>query len=1145
MAAGLPGFMLLERALAEGSGPQSAGLLDAAKPLLIAALKRRTRRPVLVVTARPEGALLLQEQLSAYCEGDPSIQVLPDPDLLPYERLASERSTVQQRLDVLAGLAGVGPRSAPLVVASAYAVATKTLPLRRFLDGTLTIARGGSVDLMELLRRCQALGYQMESSVEVPGSMSRRGGILDIYPPTSSRPARIELLGNTVESIRLFDPQTQRSGEPVQAVTITPAAEMLLTDPHMGNALDLSRCTPQAQGRIREELARLAEGHGFDEMEFYAPLVNDASALDYLSQDENLILDEPHSIRRALEEIEAQAQELKAALVARGELPQGFPRSFLTAEELEARTEGFARCLRIEAFAADNNSLPFSMAPAFAGRTRVLLTDIQQMLAEGQRVVLASHQAPRLSELLQEQSIPSTAPSGLQELPPHGSVALVHASLAEGWTLPSQKISFFTDAEIFGVRKQRRHIRRRHVKRQSFLSELAVGDYVVHIDHGIGRFTGMLVRRTGDREREFLELEYGGHDRLLVPTDQIDRVGPYVGAGDRPPALTRLGTQEWHRAKERVRASTAQVARELLGIYAAREVVSGHPFAPDSPWQQELEASFPYVETRDQLRTIDEVKEDMERPKPMDRVVTGDVGYGKTEVALRAAFKAVMDGTQVAVLVPTTVLAQQHHNTFRERLAPFPVRVEMLSRFLSDGEQKKVVEGLAQGAVDICIGTHRLLQRDVRFKNLGLAVVDEEQRFGVAHKERLKQMRREVDVLTLSATPIPRTLYMSLAGVRDMSIMETPPEERLPIKSYVAQYDESIVREAVLREMERGGQVFFVHNRVYSIAAVAERLRRLLPEAQIAVAHGQMHEGGLESVMLQFAEGKADVLLCTTIIESGLDMPNVNTLIVSDADRMGLSQLYQLRGRVGRSAARAYAYFFYRPDKRLTEAAEKRLKTILSATELGAGFRIAMKDLEIRGAGNLLGVEQHGHIAAVGFDLYVRLLGEAVEELKASRDGTPSPSHEKPGPAIDLPIPAHIPEGYVEELSARLALYQRMASVREPTEVDELAQELKDRFGPWPEPVENLLFMLKVKLLALRAGVLSISHETGQLVLAGDERTWVHLLGVQRPYGDGVRIGHTRVRLDIKRLGHRWRTVLQAMLSQVGEREAASGETRR
>ncbi|MCH7553595.1 MAG: transcription-repair coupling factor, partial [Chloroflexi bacterium] len=1000
---------------------------------------------------------------------------------------------------------------------------------------TQVIECGGRMDLMTTLRRWSAMGYESVTAVEVPGTMSRRGGIIDVFPPTRDLPVRIELFGDMVESIRSYDPATQRSADAIQRVTVPPASEFM---PHEdgGSALTLSfnGSDEAARERMSEDLRKLSEGEPFEEAEFYRGLVATATVLDYLPAGGLLVLDEPMRIRQALDDVEAQAEELRQRLSGQGEMPDDLPIPF---ERIDDPASGWAKRgprLEMESFSGDEGS-PFSAAPSYSGRTRVMLKEVKEMLSQGQRLIMVSHQAPRLAELLEEAEVFASPTDGLLALPPPGGIALVHGSLAEGWTLADQGLTLLTDAELFGLAKQHRRARRRPVQRQAFLSELTPGDHVVHLDHGIARFAGMLVRKVDEREREYLVLEYAAGDRVLVPSDQIDRVGPYVGVGEREPKLTRLGTQEWHRLKRRVKASAEKVARDLLSLYAAREVVAGRAFSEDSPWQQEMESAFPYIETPDQLRAIQEVKEDMERPKPMDRVITGDVGYGKTEVALRAAFKAVMEGTQVAILVPTTVLAQQHLTTFRERLAPFPLQVEMLSRFRTDKQQAEVVKGLSDGSVDIVIGTHRLLQKDIRFKDLGLVVIDEEQRFGVAHKERLKELRREVDVLSMSATPIPRTLYMSLAGVRDMSVMETPPEERLPIKTYVTEYNKPMIREAILREMERGGQIFFVHNRVRSIGIVAEQLAKLVPEAKVLVGHGQMPEHRLEQVMLDFAAGEADVLLCTTIIESGLDMPNVNTLIVSDSDRMGLSQLYQLRGRVGRGANRAYAYFFYSPERNLTETAEKRLKTILSATELGAGFRIAMKDLEIRGAGNILGVEQHGQIATVGFDLYVRLLGEAVEELKAGMDGTPiDHSRRQPGPSVDLPVPARIPESYIGHLASRLAVYQRMALLREPTEVDDLANELKDRYGDWPEAVEDLLFLLKVKLLAQKAGVLSVSTESGQVVLTGDERTWTNLLGVRRPYGDGVRVGNTRVRLDIKKLGKRWRQVLQAMLIQAG-----------
>jgi transcription-repair coupling factor (superfamily II helicase) len=631
-----------------------------------------------------------------------------------------------------------------------------------------------------------------------------------------------------------------------------------------------------------------------------------------------------------------------------------------------------------------------------------------------------------------------------------------------------------------------------------------------------------------------LELHYAEGDRLFVPIDQLHRVSRYVGPGEHVPTLTRLGSPEWARTKERVRRAVADLAQELLALYAAREVLSGHAFPPDSPWQLELEASFPYVETPDQLLAIRQVKQDMEQPRPMDRLVCGDVGYGKTEVAIRAAFKAVLDGTQVAILVPTTVLAQQHFQTFSERLAAFPLRVEMLSRFRSDGEQRRVLADLEDGAVDIVIGTHRLIQKDVQFKNLGLAIIDEEQRFGVGHKERLKRMRREVDVLTLSATPIPRTLYMSLSGIRDMSTMDTPPEERLPIKTYVAEFDERLIREAILRELDRGGQVYFVHNRVQSIDSVARRLREIVPEAEIGVGHGQMAEHELEQVMLDFVRGRVDVLACTTIIESGLDIPNVNTIIINQADKLGLAQLYQLRGRVGRGAHLAYAYLLYDRKGRLTETAQRRLQAIFEATELGAGFQIALRDLEIRGAGNLLGAEQSGHMAAVGFELYCQMLAEAVEGLRAMKEGLPPPPP-RAGPevVIDLPLSAHLPDSYVPDLNLRLALYQRMAQMESVEQVEELAQELRDRFQAPPPLARNLLYVVRLRVLAMQAGVESIASEDAQIVVRLKEGRLLPAEALRGRLPEGAHVGRTQLRLERRRLGPAWPQALQRVLEEL------------
>ncbi|MCL0053330.1 transcription-repair coupling factor, partial [Dehalococcoidales bacterium] len=776
--------------------------------------------------------------------------------------------------------------------------------------------------------------------------------------------------------------------------------------------------------------------------------------------------------------------------------------------------------------------LSFTPAPSYAGQLPVFIKKAKQRLKQKQRLILISHQASRLSELLDEEAIIAPPLTEIKQIPQPGSLTLVQGSLAEGWVMNNDTY-LFTDAELFGFIKQQRLLKKRPVPHHKI--DLAPGDYVVHVEHGIAKFAGITTLTTDRSQKEYLVLLYGADDKLYVPTDQIDRIHRYIGAGEQPPVLSRLSTQEWTRTKQRVKESVAEVAQELLALYAAREVIPGFAFSPDTVWQQELEASFPYVETPDQIEALNQVKEDMEKAKPMDRLVCGDVGYGKTEVAIRAAFKAVMDNKQVAVLVPTTVLAQQHFSTFSQRLNAFPIRIEVLSRFKTPKEQQAILAGLANGSVDICIGTHRLLQKDVVFKNLGLLIIDEEQRFGVAHKEHLKKMRQEVDVLTLSATPIPRTLHMSLVGVRDMSVIETPPEDRLPIKTYIAQYNDRLIREAILRELERNGQVFFVHNRVQSIGYIANKLRSLLPEAKIAIAHGQMPEAELERVMADFTQGKIDILVCTTIIESGLDMPNANTLIVNKADKFGLTQLYQLRGRVGRGANLAYAYFLYDKGKYLTPTAEKRLKTIFEATELGAGFDIAMKDLEIRGAGTLLGVKQSGHISAVGFNLYCQLLAEAVEEQKAKQAGVkltkPSPL---PAPTIDLPLPAYIPEEYISDLNTRLSLYQRLVKLDRVEQVDDLAHELSDRFGALPIEVKNLLYAVEIKALAAKAGIQSISTEDGQIILRLIQGMKFNKQKLELIFKNGIKVGTTQLRLNLRQLGSEWQKVLEEVVRGVG-----------
>lgn len=1111
--------------------------LDSARPCLLACLQRDLALPMLVVTARQERARQLCDEIPLWLGAGAEVRLFPEPDALPYERISSDPYTVQQRLKVLASLSR-GVQSG-LVVASAYAVVHKTVAATAFAQSCQTVKTGARVNLERMLAGWVELGYAMDTSVQLPGTMSRRGGIVDVYPPDSDLPARIELFGDKVESIRLFDPSTQRSVKPVPEITVIPAREMAAPFGTIADNLqhlDLSSLSENARGKVREDIARLFSGQSPDGVGFYAPVANHGAFLDYFPAGAIVVPDQRDAIEAATVELDAQAAELSQAQREHGELPADFPRPYLSWPELLHGLDRFAHRLELEQWAAESSAcaVGFNPPPVYGGRLTPFLEEAKAMVKAKGRVVVVTQEASRLAELLEEGDIAVSPVSDVAAMPPSGSITVVRGSLGGGWRIDGTGgDTVISDVELFGFAKKRRTVPKRFARREDLLSDLSTGDYVVHIDHGIGRFGGVTKLGLDNGQREYLILEYAAGDRLYVPSDQLDRVTRYIGPGGYSPSLSRLGTQEWNRAKQRVREAANELAKSLLALYSAREVAAGFAFSPDTVWQQELEASFPYVETQDQLEAVQKVKRDMEKARPMDRLVCGDVGYGKTEVAIRAAFKAVMDGMQVAVLVPTTVLADQHLTTFKERLGAFPVTVDSLSRFRSAREQQEVLQGLVNGSVDICIGTHRLLQKDVAFKNLGLVVVDEEQRFGVGHKERLKQLRREVDVLTMSATPIPRTLHMSLIGVRDMSTMETPPEERLPIKTYVGGYSERLVREAILRELERDGQVFYVHNRVQTIGAVARRLGDLVPEAKIGIGHGQMPEEALESAMLDFAEGRIDVLVCTTIIESGLDLPNANTLIVDRADRMGLTQLYQLRGRVGRGANRAYAYFLYDKGKELTDASEKRLRTIFEATELGAGFRIAMKDLEIRGAGTLLGPEQSGHMGAVGFELYCQLLSDAVTDLKAI--GEPRAAHLPPSTSVDLPLPAFIPEEYVADLNARLALYLRLAKVDSLAKLKQIEGDLEDRFGPLPQQGKDLLYVVRLKLLGTAAGIQAISWEDGHAVLKLGQGTRLGALRPQRGLSDALKVGATQLRLDTKRAGGDWKRLLEGLVERLSQ----------
>ena len=1104
-----PAFDQLRQTVAAakpGDAPARLSVADPAKPYAVAALHAALGRTVVLLTARPGNARQLWEDLLAWAPDPADVLHFPAPDALPYEKLPEDPSLVARRVDVLARLGEDG--DPPLVVACLRAVMDGLDPPARFRAASRVLRLGDRVSMSALLGAWIEAGYESGPLVDGPGQVSRRGGILDVYSP-SGPPTRIELFGDEIESIRMFDVETQRSGQRLTEIRVMPARERPSDDPA-------------------------------------APT---ATFFDHLPDDAVVIVDEGYQLEMVSRDLEAQAEEVRMHHQSLGDLPMDVAKTYATWPELRSSLgTSSARVLVDMTHDAGRELLPFGHAPAFAGRLKAFLDRVARPAVRGgESIVVVSQQSARLQELLAERNVeivPTVRlPAEWEQPTEAGRLALVHGSLPEGWRCEALGLSVYTDGELFGWRKVRRPVRQaRSAARDAFLSDLQPGELVVHVDHGIGRFRGLY--RTGGSEsqngsgsgnatREFLLIEYDGADRLYVPSEQADRVTRYVGGGDEAPNLTRLGTQEWTRAKARARRAVRDIAKDLVELYAARKLAEGYAFAPDTTWQHELEDSFPYVETPDQLTAISEVKADMEIAVPMDRLLVGDVGYGKTEVALRAAFKAVMDGKQVAVLVPTTVLAQQHFMTFKERFGAFPVRVEVLSRFRSPKEQQAVVEAAVAGAVDIVIGTHRLVSKDVSFKNLGLLIVDEEQRFGVTHKERLKQLRKEVDVLTLTATPIPRTLHMSLAGVRDMSVMETAPEERLPIRTYVAEYDDGLVREAILRELDRGGQVYYVHNRVQSIEIVHRRLRDLVPEARFLIGHGQMAEEQLERVMLEFAEGKADVLICTTIIESGLDISNTNTIVIDMAHRLGLAQLYQLRGRVGRGPVRAYAYFLYARDTQLNEQAEARLRTIYEATELGAGFRIAMKDLEIRGAGNLLGAEQSGQIEAVGFDLYTRLLGEAVELMRAAEAGTPPPMTDATGPdrrpSLDLPLDAFLPSDYVSDEAARLNLYQRFATATTGEQVGALIAELEDRFGALPEQAQNLVYQVGLRLEAQRAGVSQISATDHEIVVKLHGRPPSDVTRLSREVGVALRAGSNQLRLSRGR-GEGWLVTLQRLI---------------
>jgi transcription-repair coupling factor (superfamily II helicase) len=1105
----------LFEAIEAGHQIHALGIRRSGRLPWLVALRQSMATPILLVTDRNDHALMLADELALWAPRLPRL-FFPEPNPLFYENAPWGLATRRDRLQVLTSLAafhipGTLKDPPPVIIAPARAVMARTLARHEFLKAMRTIKVGQVVQPDQLLRAWVTLGYEFTSIVVSPGQFSRRGGILDIWTAASDQPVRIEFFGDEIDTLRRFDPASQRTTGTIERLTISPAREFL---------------TP-ASNRLAElniELANLSE--------FYIPLLHPApsSVLDYLPPNGLVLMDDKQAVQEAVQEVEEQAVGLRRDYIKDGELPENFPVPYLSWDEIEDVLEP-KRVIDLGQSIAEETppAGPWSIADnflagvRFAGQLKPFLEHIEKLVTQDEQLTIVSRQSARLQELWKEHN-----PFAEQ----NHKITFYDASLSEGFTFApttGKPLHLLTDGEIFGWRRPELRQRPHPVAEapEEPYADLEPGDWVVHIDHGIGRFNGLVQRSVDGIEREYLAVEYAEGDQLFVPVYQADRLTRYIGPDAHPPTPTRLGSPEWRTTKSRVTEAVEEVAQDLLELYARRNIVHGFAFSKDAPWQKELEASFPYIETDDQLRVIEEVKRDMESIKPMDRLICGDVGYGKTEVALRAAFKAVMDGKQVAILVPTTVLAQQHYHTFCQRLVPFPVEVEMLSRFRTPQQQKDILERLKQGRIDIIIGTHRLLQGDVGFKDLGLLIIDEEQRFGVTHKETLKKMRTEVDVLTLTATPIPRTLYMTLTGVHDISTINTPPEERLSIITHVGPYSPWLVRQAILRELERGGQVFFVHNRVQTIGAMRTHLEKLVPEARLAVAHGQMEENQLSKRMEQFANGEVDILLSTSIIESGLDIPNANTLIVDRADTFGLAQLYQLRGRVGRGAQRAYAYFFRHKHLAPTLEGRQRLETIAENTQLGAGYSIAMRDLEIRGAGDILGTRQHGYIASVGYHLYTRLLAEAVQRVRSGKTVpviTETLQGEPAAPglpvSVDLPIPVSLPASYIPERQTRTRLYRRLADLRAQDEIEALSEEFVDRFGPLPVEALNLFYQLKVKLLADKAGLVSVSSEAGQIVLRFPPLPEGLTARELPELGEEIRIGKNAVWIPIDEENH-------------------------
>jgi transcription-repair coupling factor (superfamily II helicase) len=1090
--------LLIESIKGSSKNIEAYGISDTQKSLIASAVCENTHKSCLIITHNEIVARKIYEDIGFL---KPSAGLLLSSGEVIFHKIDARSSEIkQQRLltidELLSG-------ETKIVCASVEALLKKMMPASRFKDIKRSVSLGDIVDVDEFVTLFFVAGYERVDMVEGKGQFSIRGGIIDFYPLTATNPVRIELFDDEVDSIRYFDAMTQRSIEKIKTIEINAARELLLYDNEiksaaqvLNHALEKRLKALNSAGKkkdaerlsevIKEDIDKLNQGVYFEGLEKYLNFfkLEFNSILDYL-KDFIIIIDEPNRVRQRYDNMELEFQEQFKGLLASNEvLPEQYG-TFFTYDQLltkfkNSKCISFNTLLKSSADFKPDAIISFvsrSMHP-FHGKLDLLMDELQLWKSRKYKVIILSgteEKGRRLVQSLIDQDIEAIYKSSLDIELQDGHIVVMPGTLSNGFEFPSIRYAVISDREVFTAPKKEGPKKKGRLIKA--FTDLKVGDFVVHENHGIGQYIGIEKLTVGGLTRDYLNIKYGGNDKLYIPTDQLDMIQKYIGGEDKLPKLNKLGSAEWSKTKSKAQHSIQALAIDLLKLYAERQQKIGFSFSADTRWQKEFEDMFPYEETDDQLRCIEEIKRDMEDGRVMDRLLCGDVGYGKTEVALRAAFKCVMDSKQAAILAPTTILAQQHYNTCIQRFGSFPIKIDVLSRFKSASELKKAAQDVKSGTVDIIIGTHKLLQDSIKFKDLGLLIIDEEQKFGVGHKEKIKSIKTNLDVLTLSATPIPRTLHMSMIGIRDISLIEEPPEERYPVQTYVMEHNEDVIRDAIFKEVARGGQVYFLHNRVRSIAKTAARIKELVPEARVAYAHGQMDEKVLEDTMLDFYNGEYDVLVCTTIIEAGLDIPNVNTIIIMDADKMGLSQLYQLRGRVGRSNRLAYSYFTYQKDKVLSEVAEKRLQAIKEFTEFGSGFKIAMRDLEIRGTGNLLGKEQHGHMEAIGYDLFIKLLEETLQELKGET------TVKRVDTSIELQINAYIPETYITDENQKIEMYKKIASISNQQDLFDIEEEIEDRFGDIPTMVRNLLSIAYVKQQAQMCGISNISQRNNNIAI--------------------------------------------------------------